>query len=44
VHVLTGWPASAKPNPAALGSTRHKGKGSGDSLSSHNATPSGQAW
>jgi eukaryotic-like serine/threonine-protein kinase len=35
LHVLTGWPAAAKPKPAA-GSTRHKG--SGDSLSSQRAT------
>ncbi len=39
VHVITGWPASAKPGPAAFGPRHHKG--SGASLSSQNATPAG---
>ena len=37
VHVVTGWPSSAKPSPAALGPGRHRG--SGDSLSSQSGTP-----
>ena len=39
VHVITGWPASAKLRPAAAGAGHRKG--SGDSLSSQKASRTG---
>jgi eukaryotic-like serine/threonine-protein kinase len=40
VHVLTGWPASAKPGPVATGPTPHKN--SSNSLSSQNGSRVGK--